>query len=319
MISTNPFPLLGNEKLKMISISFILGINTGFAVNRYSEPEEWVRIVGEDLRLDTAQITADILSPDLPSSYRIRQIAKINKACAKYGVNISSAFTGAFTRVNHLAHPDEEVRRHWISWFKRFIEQSADLGAVALGGHFGIFTLRENRDPVIRKIRLQQNIDGWHEIADYAKNKGMKHMLWEPMSISREQGDTIDAARLLQDQVSFNAPIPFKICLDVDHGNLASDNPADTDPCAWIRAFKVDTAQIHLKQSSLDKRSNGPFTNEFNKKGRIHADKIIDTLISSGYSKIELLLELSFREREPSDSTVIEQLKQSVDYWRGHL
>jgi len=307
------------KKNTIINEPFILGINTGFAVNRYSEPEEWVRIVGEDLRLNTAQITADILNPDLPSSYRLGQVKKINNACAKYGVNISSAFTGAFTRVNHLAHPDEEVRRHWISWFKRFIDQSADLGAVALGGHFGIFTLRENRDPVIRKIRLQQNIDGWHEIANHAKEKGMKHILWEPMSISREQGDTIETARLLQDQVNYNAPIPFKICLDVDHGNLASTNPSDTDPSAWIRAFKADTAQIHLKQSSLDKRSNGPFTNEFNKNGRIHADKIIETLISSGYSKTELLLELSFREREPSDSTVVEQLKQSVDYWRSHI
>ena len=33
---------------------FRLGINTGFAVNRYAEPEEWGRIVGEELRLKTS-------------------------------------------------------------------------------------------------------------------------------------------------------------------------------------------------------------------------------------------------------------------------
>ena len=30
-------------------MAFSLGINTGFALNRYSEPEEWTRIVGEVL------------------------------------------------------------------------------------------------------------------------------------------------------------------------------------------------------------------------------------------------------------------------------
>ena len=30
-------------------MSYKLSINTGFAVNRYSEAEEWLKIVGKDL------------------------------------------------------------------------------------------------------------------------------------------------------------------------------------------------------------------------------------------------------------------------------
>jgi len=32
-----------------------LGINLGFAINKYIEPEEWARIVGEDLNLRHVQ------------------------------------------------------------------------------------------------------------------------------------------------------------------------------------------------------------------------------------------------------------------------
>ena len=295
------------------------GINTGFAVNRYPEPEEWVRIVGEELGLDTVQMTADLLNPDLPEAYRAGQVIRIRNACEKYRVRVTSTFTGAFTRVNHLAHPDEEVRRHWVKWFKRFVDQTVDLGARAMGSHFGIFTCRENGSKELRALRRRQNIEGWHEIGAYAKEKGLEYLLWEPMSIAREQGETIAEARRLQDDVNAGAPIPFKMCLDVDHGDLASTNPDDTDPHAWLRAFPADTAQIHLKQSSVDKTAHWPFTREFNEQGRIRPQEVLATLGCAGYGKTELLLEFSFREREPADSTVVEQLKESVAYWRGHL
>ena len=73
---------------------------------------------------------------------------------------------------------------------------------------------------------------------------------------------------------------------------------------------------IHLKQSSLNKGGHWPFTAENNLHGRIIPEKVISTLKHQGIEKVDLLLELSFREREPVDSTVIEVLKESVAYWR---
>jgi len=294
-----------------------LAINTGFAVNRYAEPEEWIRILGGELGVGKAQFTADMLNPDLPAPVIASQARRIEAACQRYGVTITSTFTGAFTRVNHLAHPDPEVRAHWIGWFKRFAELSVDLGARAMGSHFGIFTLRDNKDLTRRAERRAQNIDAWHRIGEYARGRGLEFLSWEPMSISREQGETIPAARKLQEDVNRNAPIAFKMCLDVDHGDLSSSDPDDTDPHAWLRAFPGDAPQIHLKQSSADKRSHWPFTAEHNERGRIRPDKVVGTLREAGYGETELILELSFREREPTDGTVIEALKESVAYWRG--
>ncbi len=293
-----------------------LGINTGFAVNRYSEPEEWVRIVGDELGLNIVQFTADMLNVDLPMSVISRQVDRIQKACRLYNVEITSTFTGAFTRVNHLAHPDLDIRRHWVNWFKRFVDLSVDLGSKSIGSHFGIFTHLDNNNLVSRSIRRQQNIDGWHEIADYAKDRGLDFISWEPMSISREQGETISEARRLQRDVNINSPLPFKMCLDVDHGDLSSLNSCDTNPYEWLDEFANESPLIHLKQTNANKPGHWPFINEYNTVGRIQPNEFVGKLIDKDVRKVDLILEPGFREREPSDSTVVEVLKESVEFWR---
>ncbi len=299
---------------------FTLGINTGFAVNRYAEPEEWVRIVGGDLGLKAVQFTADMLNPDLPGAVLASQVKRISAACDRYGTRVTSTFTGAFTRVNHLAHPDAEVRAHWVGWFKRFADLSVDLGASAMGSHFGIFTHRDNGDSLRREERRRQNITHWHEIAAYAKDKGLSGLTWEPMSISREQGETLAECHRLQRDVNVGAPLPFGICLDVDHGDVSSADPADTDPYAWLTSFAAESPQIHLKQSSKDKGGHWPFTKANNERGRILPAQVLETLVAAGArGNVELLLELSFREREPADSTVVEVLRESVAFWRPYV
>jgi|APSaa5957512535_1039671.scaffolds.fasta_scaffold07187_4 D-erythrulose 1-phosphate 3-epimerase len=293
-----------------------LGINTGFAVNRYSEPEEWIRIVGDELGLNIVQFTADMLNVDLPMDIVSKQVNRIQKACQLYNVEITSTFTGAFTRVNHLAHPDPDIRRHWVDWFKRFVDLSVDLGSKSMGSHFGIFTHLDNNNPESRSVRRQQNIDGWHEIANYAKDKGLDFISWEPMSISREQGETIAEAHRLQRDVNINSPLPFKICLDVDHGDLSSSDPRDTNPYEWLDEFIVESPLVHLKQTNVNKPGHWPFTETYNKVGRIQPNEFVNKLVDKGVHKVDLFLEPAFKEREPSDSTVVEVLKESVEFWR---
>ena len=298
---------------------YVLGINTGFAVNRYAEPEEWTRVVGA-LGLRAVQLTADLLNPDLPGAVLTEQVARIRRECAAAGCAVTSTFTGAFTRVNHLAHPDAAVRTHWLGWFRRFVDLSVDLGATSMGSHFGIFTRRDDRDPARRAERRAQNIDGWQQIAGYAAERGLRFLSWEPMSIRREQGETIAACRALHEAVNAGSPLPFRLCLDVDHGDLASPDPRDTDPDAWLREFAADSASVHLKQSSANKGGHWPFVAAHNAGGRIQPARVLAALAAGGApDDLELLLELSFREREPVDSTVEEALTESVAFWRPHV
>ena len=295
---------------------YTLGINTGFAVNRFSEHEVWLDIVGKELGLKVVQFTADMLNVDLPEKILISQTNKILRSCNANDIAITSSFTGAFTRVNHLAHPDKDIRDHWVQWFKKFVDLSVDLGCVSMGSHFGIFTQKDNNNEEVRKRRRNQNIDCWHRIGEYALKKGLKYLTWEPMSVSREQGETIVEAKQLYNDINLNSPLPFKICLDVDHGDVSSILSDDTDPYCWIDQLGLVSPLIHLKQSSKNKSGHWPFIKEFNEIGTIKPKSILNSLEKCGNKEAELLFEFSFREREPADSTVIEVLKESVNFWR---
>lgn len=293
-----------------------LGINTGFATNRFPEPEDWAGIVADELGLDTIQFTADLLNPFLPESIVSREVDRIRHVCEEKGIQVQTAFTSGFTRVNHVLHPDPEIRRVWIEWMKRFYRLSRQLGAEGVGSHFGILTVRDNADPAIRARRIDQGIQAWRELAQCAAELGFEYVMFEPMSIPRELGETIPATQDLLSRCGEGFAVPMKLCLDVDHGDLQSPDPRDTDAHAWIRALGKDAPCIHIKQSLLDKGGHYPFTAEYNARGKIIPAEILETMRVSGIERCTLLLEISHRERWPADYRVVSDLKESVAYWR---
>ncbi|MDX9972778.1 MAG: TIM barrel protein [FCB group bacterium] len=292
-----------------------LGINTGFAINRFPEPREWTRIVAEELGLDTVQFTADLLNPFLPEPLVRREAERVRDCCERYGIRIQSTFTSAFTRVNHLMHPDAEIQRVWVNWFKRFFEVSRFLGAEGSGSHFGILTVHENSDPAVRERRIDRAVASWRELSHTAAELGFDYMLFEPMSVSRELGETIPETQALLDRCTDFA-VPMRLCLDVDHGDLQSPDPRDTDAHEWIRAFGTVSPCIHIKQSLKDKSGHHPFTAKWNERGAIIPEEILAAMREAGIERCTLLLEISHRERWPSEQSVVADLKASAEYWR---
>jgi len=143
------------------------GINTGFAINRFVEPDDWANIVANELGLRMVQFTADLLNPWYPDYIVKKEVEKVRNACEKLDIKVETTFTSQFTRVNHLLHPDDEIRRAWIEWFKRFFDISVMLGAEGSGSHFGIMTVRDWENEEIRMLRLKKGVDGWKELSEY--------------------------------------------------------------------------------------------------------------------------------------------------------
>ena len=295
-----------------------LGINTGFAVNRYSDPKSWCEIINK-CNVKYVQLTADLINPSLPDKIIDEQINQINFWKNEFDIEIRSTFTGAFTRLNHLTHPNQNIRKYWISWFKKFAEISVRVGAKTMGSHFGILTTSEYNDKDISEKRIIEAISYWHEIGSYGKKIGLKQILWEPMSVGREFGETIEKCLALQNRLNSNAPLPFKICLDVDHGDISSKNPNDYNPYKWLEKFCELSPVIHLKQSSNNKNGHWPFTKEYNKYGKIVPEKVLDILKKKRVYDVDLVLELSFKEREPWDSSIESDLIESSVFWQKYL
>ncbi|NQV57771.1 MAG: hypothetical protein HQ503_18050 [Rhodospirillales bacterium] len=293
-----------------------LGVHLGFAINRYPEPMEWARMVREDLDVGCVQFVSDLLQPNYPKDVIKTQVAEIRAACDRYDIEIAHTFTSP--RYNFFGHPDEGVRDYWLDWFKGFVDISSELGAISTGsllGIYGVKDLDERKDYILNEV-----VDRWHELSSYAKAAGLEYLTWEPMSITREMGETIDATKSLMNSLneSAKAETPILICLDVDHGDVSSPNPDDLDPYAWIRTFGKEAPVLHLKQRTTNVFSHKPFIKEFNDDGVIFPDRVQEALNQSGAEEATLFLELSFRERQPHDSNVVAHLRESVDFWRPY-
>ena len=298
---------------------FKLGVNTGFAINRYPEPDVWTSIVADDFGIDVIQFTATLLDPRWPEEYVKRQAELIRTLCDNKGIKIQTTFTDAFTRLNHLTSPDPEMRRMWADWFKKLVDISEIMGAEGIGSHFGILSFRDNDDAAKRMAMLREGCKNWAEIADYAAGKGLKYVFFEPMSIPREFAGTIDETRIMLTLANQDIKLPMVLCLDVDHGDVQSANPDDTDPYKWLEVFAKESPVIHLKQSRSDKGGHHPFTAEHNAYGKIQPDLVLQTLIEAGSTDNTLILEFAHKERWPSDYTVIKDFQESIRYWRDAL
>ncbi|MCW1919840.1 sugar phosphate isomerase/epimerase [Rhodobacter sp. KR11] len=297
-------------------MALTLSLNTNPLVNRFADPDDLIDMVARDLRLRDLQLTHEFINPSWPAPVIRRLTRQMGAALARTGVRVTSGMTGPYGRLNHFGHPDPEVRRYYIDWFKTFADIIGDLGGTSVGTQFAILTYRDYDDPARREALIQVAIESWAEVADHARAAGLTSVFWEPMSIGREFGETIQAAMALQSRLTAaNMAVPMWMMADIDHGDVTSANPDDFDPYAWARAVPLVSPIIHIKQSLMDKGGHRPFTAAFNAKGRIQPAALLQALAEGGAVDNEICLELSFKEREPNDREVIPQIAESVAFW----
>jgi D-erythrulose 1-phosphate 3-epimerase len=300
-------------------MAFTLSVNTNPLVNRFAEPEEFVRVLTDDIGIGHIQLVHEIINP----SWDVKTIRRLTDRMAKVlvakGAKITSAMTGPYGRLNHFGHPDAEVRDYYVRWFKTYADIAADLDCPAIGTQFAILTYRDHDDPMRYRAIMDTALACWHDVAAHATSRGLKYLFWEPMSVGRELGHTLKATQDLQDWINAaQLPIPLVPMVDIDHGDVSSANPRDTDPYAWAKDFSTQSPIIHIKQSSMNKGGHWPFTAQYNTDGKIMPETLLAAVRDGGGTSNELCLELAFREREPVDRSVIAALRDSVAYWAPH-
>ncbi len=297
-----------------------LSLNTNPLVNRFADPDDLITTVARDLRIRDLQLTHEFINPSWPAPVIRRLTRQMQAALHRTGVRVTSGMTGPYGRLNHFGHPDRDVRRYYVDWFKTFADITADLGGTAVGTQFAIFTYQDFDDAARRETLIQTAIDCWAEVAEHARSAGLKYIFWEPMSVGREFGDTIASTMALQSRLTqARMAIPMWMMADIDHGDVTSANPDDFNPYAWARAVPKVSPIIHIKQSLTDKGGHHPFTAAFNAKGRIHPEPLLQAFADGGAKDNEICLELSFKEREPNDREVIPQIAESIAFWAPHI
>lgn len=296
-------------------MNLTLGINLGFAVNRYPEPEVWAQIVAEKLRLRHVQLVADLINPFWPDAYIENQIQRIIEASLRHGILVDSVFTSSFTRVNHLMHPDSEARKFWLEWFMRLLQIGAKLGAKTLGSHFGILTVDCWNNPDRRARLIDEGVRGWQALSFRARELGYSSLIFEPMSVPREMANTVEETLSLMIRVNAAAGAPMRLCLDVGH----APHPDQRDPYPWLERLAHLSPVIHLQQTVLHRSNHAPFTAEHNACGIITPERVLAAIRKSGCAESLLAFEIGHREHWDTEFRVVEDLKASADYWRNHV
>lgn len=301
-------------------MALTLSLNTNPLVNRFAEPDHLIETIADRIGCGYIQLTPEFINPSWPASTLRRIAREFDCALTRSGARVTSIMTSTYFRLNHFGHPDPEVRTYYLDWFRTMADLAADIGAESIGSQFAILTQRDYDDTSRRDEMIKTVTDLWHKVADHGKAAGLDYLYWEPMSVGREFGQTIAECRRMNDYLEAqNFAIPLKMIVDIDHGDVTSDDPADTDPYAWAAAFPAESPIIHVKQSSMNKGGHWPFTAEHNREGRIQPEKLIRTVREAGGTDNEICLELSFREREPTDSRVVEMMAESVAFWAPHI
>ena len=297
-----------------------LSLNTNPLVNRFASADDLIDTVARDIKIRDLQLTHEFINPSWPASTIARLTREMNGALRRTGVRVTSGMTGPYGRLNHFGHPDKDVRRYYVDWFKTFASITADLGGSSVGTQFAIFTYKDFDDPVRREDLIKIAIECWAEVAEHGASAGLKYVFWEPMSIGREFGETIAESLRLQDRLTArDMAIPMWMMADVDHGDVTSENPDDYDPYAWARAVPKVSPIIHIKQSLMDKGGHRPFIATFNAKGRIQPKPLLAALEEGEAKDNEICLELSFKEREPNDREVVPHIAESVAFWAPYI
>ena len=251
-------------------MGFTLSVNTNPFVNRFAEPEDLIATLSDEVGIGHIQLVHEFINPSWKAATIKRLTDRMARACVAKRAKITSIMTGPYGRLNHFAHPDAEVRRYYVDWFKGMADIAGDLGAPAIGTQFGIFTFKDYDDAARRDELMKIALDCWRDVAEHARARGLTWLFWEPMSVGRELGHTLKDTQALQDWIdAAHLPIPLKPMVDIDHGDVTSPNPADVDPFAWAKDFATQSPIIHIKQSTMNKGGHWPFTAQYNENGRI--------------------------------------------------
>jgi sugar phosphate isomerase/epimerase len=293
----------------------LLGINNGFALKRWPEPEAWAEIVGRELGLQCVQFSFDLLDPAWPRPFVTRMCERTVQAVKAHGLTIHSTFTGLVAYgQNLLAHPEPEVRAHARGWFEAGVEVTAALGAESMGGHMGALSVRDHADPHRHAHVRKELIEAVRSLTRVAAARGLRCLLWEPMPVPREIPHTPEECVGLMEEVNQGAAVPVRLCLDLGHC-CAWDMELPADPHLWLERLLPWIVAVHLQQTDGLGDHHWPFTREFAAQGVVDPKRVVEIARESPLERVCLFLEICHPHEAP-DRRVIDDLKESVEVWK---
>lgn len=291
-----------------------LGINTCFAVKRWTQPDDILRIVRDDLDLDLCQLSVDNLPLADPTSAESRAYVRRFAAESKQaGVTLHSIFTGlAAYSTNLLLSDDAEARDAAERWYTALITLGGSVGVTSVGGHIGALSVPSAADPARRDSLLDELRERMLRLADRASAEGISTLLFENMAVEREPGSVRDDALELESSLS-SASAPWQLCLDVGHP-VAMEADGNRDSLGpWFAAPWRTPPMLQLQYSRPGADMHGDF-DETDPEVGVSPRHVSAAIVDAGWEKSPMFIEV-IPAHEKCDDAVVPELRRSVNAW----
>ena len=292
----------------------LLGFNCNCFTNRYDEPEVWPKICA-DMGVKHVMFNIDLIDPYWSWETQQKLCDKTLDACQKQGVSIFASFGGHHGHQHYLGNPNPEARKEALAFYKRAVRQTAYLGGRSFGTCFAIMTMATQQNPALRKTIMDEAVESYRQLADYAAEVGLPALAYEMTSVERESCATFaENDEILARCAAF--AVPMRVCLDMGHRNM-NGLPDEADHLAWVRRYGKQADVVDCQQSDLTASHHWPFNPQTNAKGVIKGDEVVAAIGESGAEQdILLAFELRSSAYYPQDNGHLDILRQSVEYWR---
>jgi len=269
------------------SVAVDLGVNGAFLTRRWEEPDNFMRLTRE-VGFRNHSFCADVLDPFFSGDrdFQMELAAQIKAAAEKHEVRITDVYTGVAThRFHGLSHSHPSPRERMRQWIVEAMDLALAMGTDCLGGHWDAFSVEAMSNPARYEEAWGRLIQTFRELGQVGHDKGMHALYQEQMYIPSEVPWTLEQAeRFMIEANQGNEPaVPVYITLDVGHQagmHYGLDGP-DLDYLEWIRRFGAFSEVIHLQQTTPDGSHHWAFTEDYNQRGHVDVQKVLDALTAS--------------------------------------
>lgn len=285
-----------------------LGLNLSFAVKRWMIPEELASLCKE-LGAKYIQFTWDLCDPWWPETQRNHIARAYADAFAKEGLEITGTFGGlAAYSYPQLLAPLKEMRDVSVTFFKRAIDMTCEMGVTEIGTPLGGMDYLVANDLQKRTECYDCALDLLREIAQYGKEKGLHRILVEATPLATEFPHSPEIALQLMKDLDGSTAIPIRLLVDWGHAMFKPLLKEKANMELWLKFCKPYVAAIHLQQCDGLWDRHWDFTN---KDGLITPEMIIETTRNAYADDIIQYLEV-VTIFEDEDNRVLDGMKQSM-------
>ena len=225
-----------------------VGVNLCFAIKRWPEPEEWARIVADELGVSSVQFTMDLIDPWWPESDRAAMAGRVREAAGRprhrdpqradrpRRLHVQRACCTPTRRPGGSPRSGGGARSTW----------PRSSGAGAAGGPIGALSVADAASPERREALYAEVVGRLGGLADHAKRSGLDALLVEPTPLPREIPSTIDEAKRLVADASGGA-VPLRFVIDVGHALYRPLYGEDASLVPWLTELRDHIGVLHLQ------------------------------------------------------------------------